>query len=235
MKNRLFAFLSLGLLLLAGCATTYRVQVSALNDPALAATQRAYTLRSGLPGVGSNDLEFREVARYVRAALAQRGFTEAADPARADLAIFISYGVGKPVARTYTTATPIYAEVGGGYYTTHEQSTDASGKTTTVSRTAYQPGYYQRVGTDTAVNTVVTYKKYLELSARDNRDPAHAATAREIWTLTAASNDLNADLREALPYLLAAAIPSLGENTHQAIFVEVPVKSPTAQALRTGG
>lgn len=215
-------------LFLAGCATTYHVEVSALANPALAATRHSYTFAStGAKDQRLGDLQFQEVLRYVQAALADRGFHEASSTAENQLNIFVDFGIGDPVSRTYTFATPIYAELGGGYSTRTRQTTDAGGKTTTTTETVRVPGRYERVGTDVSTNTVTTYRKHLRLSARLAASGVEPDRGREVWTVTAICDDQRADLRAALPLLAKAMAPYVGTDTGRAITIEFTEKDGT--------
>lgn len=221
-----FVLLAAGLL--AGCATTYHVQVSALANPALAANKRTYTFAStGAQGRQPGDLQFQEVLRHVQTALAGRGFREAGNPAENELNVFVDFGIGDPVTHTYTFSTPIYAELGGGYTTRTRQTTDASGKTSTTTETIRVPGRYERVGTDVSTNTVTTYRKHLRLSARLAERGVNPEKGREVWTVTAICDDQRADLRAALPLLAAAIAPYAGADTGRAIIIEFEEKNGT--------
>jgi hypothetical protein len=216
-----FIPVALAATLLAGCATTYRVQVSALAHPTLAATARTYTFATP-EGKGTNpgDLQYQEVLRHVQRALATRGFSESTGAEANGLNIFVDFGVGDPVTRTYTFSTPIYAELGGGYTTRTRRTTDAAGKTSTTTETVRVPGRYERVGTDVTTNSVTTYRKHLRLSARLREAGVPPAQGREIWTVTAVCDDQLADLRAALPLLTEAIAPYAGTDTGRAIVVE---------------
>lgn len=206
----------------AGCATTYRVEVSALAQPASsAAITRTYTFASGQPRKHHpTDLEFQEVLRYVRPALMRNGWQEAPMPADAAVEVFVDFGVGNPVTHTYTSSTPVYAELGGSYSTRTTTTKNASGQATTTTETVRVPGRYERVGSDVTVNSVTTYRKYLRLSARLRPSPGTSGQTREIWSVTATVDDPQTDLRAALPLLAEALIPYVGRDTHQAIVVK---------------
>ncbi len=216
--------LILAALLLGSCTTTYRVQVDALANPALAAAKRTYafaTTDRNAPIAG--DLRYGEVLRQVDRALTARGF-QAVAPGAAELNIFVDFGVGDPVTRIYTFSTPIYAELGGGYTTRTKQTTDAAGKTTTTTETVRVPGSYERVGTDVSTNSVTTYRKHLRLSARQREAGVRPEAGREVWTVTAVCDDQEADLRAALPLMAEALTPYIAADTGRAIIVEFQEK-----------
>lgn len=210
-------------LLLSSCATTYRVQVSALADTELSAANRSYSFAAA-HGQSAGDLQLIEAQRHVRTALAQQGF-RATERTASTLHIFLDYGIGDPVTRTHTFSTPIYAELGGGYSTRTRQTTDATGKTTSTTETVRIPGRYERVGTDVTTNSVTTYRKDLRLSARLNEEGVAPHQGREVWTVTAISDDQRADLRVTLPLLAEASAPYLGTDSGQAIVVEFEEKA----------
>lgn len=233
MKRVLFLSLTCAALLAGGCATTYQVEVSALANPALAAVKRTYTFAStGAKGRQPGDLQFQEVLRHVQSALASRGFHEAGNATDNELNIFVDFGIGDPVSRTYTFTSPIYAELGGGYSSRTRQTTDAAGKTTTTTETVRVPGRYERVGTDVSTNTITTYRKHLRLSARQNESGVSPERGREVWTVTAICDDQRADLRAALPLLAAAIAPYVGADTGRAIVIEFEEKDGALTPVR---
>ncbi|MBP9913906.1 MAG: hypothetical protein KBF26_10935 [Opitutaceae bacterium] len=233
MKIRLRLPLALLTLLLGGCATTYHVQVSALANPALAASKRTYTFASASENAGRvGDLQFQEVLRHVQRALAPQGFREAAPPAASELNLFVDFGIGDPVNRTYTFSSPIYAELGGGYSTRTRETTDATGKKSTTTETVRIPGRYERVGTDVTTNSVTTYRKHLRLSARLHESGVAPEKGREVWTVTAVCDDQGADLRAALPLLAEAIAPYAGVDTGRAILLTLEQKN--GQLVVTG-
>lgn len=210
------------LLLGGGCATTHQVQVSALAHPQLAASTRTYVLAAGHATEQDwGELQFQEVLSHVRPALVANGYRETDRPADGDsLSLFVDFGVGDPVARTYTFSTPIYAELGGGYTTRTTTTKDASGKNVTTTESVRLPGRYERVGTDVTVNTITTYRKHLRLSARLREAGVPPEKGREVWTVTAIVDDQHSDLRAALPLLAAAIEPHLGRDTRRAVWEE---------------
>ena len=100
--------------LFSGCAGThYNVGVSGFLDRTYTGGQ-AYWLQPGTKGVTDGDLEFREYASYLRTGLRKAGFTEASSLEQADLAVFLSYGVGDAREQHYSYSMPIFGQTGGG-------------------------------------------------------------------------------------------------------------------------
>lgn len=220
----LLPLLVVAALVLGGCATTHRVQIDALAHPELAPVKRTYAFAAtGKAGQNFRDLRTDEVLRQVGQALAGRGFRAVAG-GEAELNIFVDFGVGDPVTRAYTFTTPIYAEVGGRYSTRTRETKDADGKTRSTVEQVYIPGNYVRVGTDISTNSVTTYRKHLRLSARLREAGVKPEAGREVWTITAVSDDQEGDLRAVLPWLAAAIGPHLATDTGQAIIVELDAK-----------
>ncbi len=199
--------------------SSLRVQVDAINDPAAIPALRTYTLVSGSPDIDASTLQFRSHAALVRGALERKGYIEV--PANEDpaLRIALSYGIGQPVSRTVTYSTPIYAELGGGRVQTVTKNTDASGKTSTTTRTIVVPSRYERVGNDITTSTYTYYPKYLILSARiaDQLD----GSTPEVWSASASLQSLSSDTRDDIPRLLTALEPYLGENTGRVVTVKL--------------
>jgi hypothetical protein len=211
----------MGALILGGCTTTYQVQVSALADPQLSAASRLYQFAPAQEGdTDQSGLQYREILRNLSGMLAAQGYRLAVDSENPSYTLLVDYGVGDPVTRTYTFATPVYAELGGGYTTRTNETKDASGKVTKTSETVRVPGRYERVGTDVSINSVTTYRKYLQISARLQQGRQSAGQGPEAWTVTAVVDDERTDLRAALPLLVEAMAPYLGKDTQRAIVVE---------------
>jgi hypothetical protein len=225
--------------LLAGCVTAFPVQVNALADPALG-PRSSYALLSGLQDVSSADLEFRSAAAQLHRALAAEGFYEAPSLAEAELAIFVSYGVGDPEIHQTYYSYPIYADVGGHASTITSVTTGPDGKPVTTTTTIREPLRREVIGVQRETSTTTVYRKFLTLSARINRDfqQADPATldplqprAREAWRITAALRDSSDDLRASLPIMVAAIQPHLGSDTGKAIivYVENTAEGPKAR------
>uniref|UniRef100_UPI0040495CDB hypothetical protein n=1 Tax=Cephaloticoccus sp. TaxID=1985742 RepID=UPI0040495CDB len=217
--------LATGALMLGGCATTYQVQVSALADPELATGNRLFQFTQAEESKAEpGDLQYREVLRNLSGMLSAHGYVPAARSEVPGYTLLVDYGVGEPVTKTYTFATPVYAELGGGYTTRTKETKDAAGKVTKTSETVRVPGRYERVGTDVSINSVTTYRKYLQVSARLRQTGQSETRGPEAWTVTAVVDDERTDLRAALPLLVEAMAPYVGKDTHQAIVVEFTEK-----------
>jgi hypothetical protein len=231
---KLFPFiLAAGALVLGGCATTYQVQISALADPNLSGQNRRFQFARG-PNTDADqsDLQYREVLRNLSGILSGQGYVQAVDAENPSYTLLVDYGVGEPVTRTYTFSTPVYAELGGGYTTRTKETKDAAGKVTKTTETVRVPGRYERVGSDVSINSVTTYRKYLQLSARLRQDRQPNGQGPEAWTVTAVVDDERTDLRAALPLLVEAMAPYLGKDTHRAIVVEFTEKDGQLQRVK---
>jgi hypothetical protein len=60
---------------------------------------------------------------------------------------------------------------------------------------------------------VVTYEKYLRLSARENKPLAEGQPAGDLWTVEVSTEGENRDLRKAPPTLAGATIEFVGKDT----------------------
>jgi hypothetical protein len=95
----LFTILLLAFLI-SGC-TRYRVIVDSLKDDSLY-TGNNYILLSSIKDVDTNDLQFKEFSKYVIRALALKGYRQVGNIEQADMAVFLSYGIGQPEKEYYS-------------------------------------------------------------------------------------------------------------------------------------
>ncbi len=97
---------TLSLVALVGCGghATYNVRVNGLSEPN--PSGKSFVLRSGVSNVSETDLQFREFAATTEQALVRAGF-DPTTPERADLVVFLSYGIGAP-RTSYDVTTDIF-------------------------------------------------------------------------------------------------------------------------------
>jgi hypothetical protein len=81
--------------------------VDSLAQPDASAKKR-YIIMPGSKDVQPGDLQFLEYAGYVEKILNEKGFVKASQFADADIAVFLSYGIGNPKH----TNTPIHCLYG---------------------------------------------------------------------------------------------------------------------------
>lgn len=242
MTSRLAAWIVLVTVLASGCLpptdvpshplrTVFAIQVDALRDSATAPAKKSYALFPGLEGVADADLQYREVARYARKALAARGFTEAADPAKAEIAIFLNYGIGEPRTTYFTYSYPVLGIVGPETYTFHSTTVGEAGRTTTTGTLEPFPRVGV-VGTETRIGSATVYFRFLVFEAIDVVRSREAKKPIPTWKTIVTSTGSSGDLRRILPALVVAGQPHLGEHTDHQVDVLLEETDPAILDLR---
>jgi hypothetical protein len=189
-------FVSL-LSLLAGCTTSYRVNLETTAKPGADAI--SYGLRNGTPNEEENSLRYREAANHVRTALSGRGLYEAPPNVSPDVIVSIDYGVTPRVQREVVMrpkAPTILAPP--------EPTIDSNGERITPK----SPELEQV----TVVTT--TYEKYLHLVAHEAKPSEPNGAPSQIWSVDVTSTGESKNLREYLPVLIAASIEYVGKDSH---------------------
>ena len=85
-----------GILVLAGCATNYMVEVDALKSSNVEELYESFHIVSADPEIDREVPQFEAVSKYLKAALSGKGMYEAPDGETADLIIEVSFGIGDP-------------------------------------------------------------------------------------------------------------------------------------------
>ncbi|HEX4845038.1 MAG TPA: DUF4136 domain-containing protein [Geothrix sp.] len=152
------------------------VEIDALLDPARQPAGKRYVLIPGMRDLKADDLEFRQICRFMDHALAMNGFQKAEGNERPELYIRLAYGIGTPQTETVTT--------GAGY--------------------SYAVGWmWFNVPPKTA--NITSFQRNLVAEAYDSEDPAVAKQVwKTTVTSVGTTNDLRRVLpymiTEARPY-----------------------------------
>jgi hypothetical protein len=170
-----------------GCSSFTQVKVDALAKPG-AERAIAYRIETNNPDLDQDSLSYKEAARLVRTALSGKGLYEASKAEMADMVVSLDYGISPPkMTRENRYATT---------YTAGTNDIDP------------------KLSNDTSYSvTVITYEKYLRLSARENKSSTEGQPAAQVWTVDVSTEGENRDLRKALPVLAAATIEFVGVDT----------------------
>lgn len=141
---------------------TLNIEVDALQDPDRQPPGNRYVMLPGMRDLKADDLEFRQVCRYMDNALALKGFQKAGENERPDLFLRLAYGIGTPQTESVTT--------GAGY--------------------SYSVGWmWFNVPPKTA--NITSYQRNLIVEAYDSPDPAVAKQVwKTSITSTGTTNDL---------------------------------------------
>ena len=173
--------------------------------------KKTYLLLSGNNDVKADDLQFKEYAAYVHRALIEQGFVLAESPEKANVGIFLSYGIGEPREHQYSYNTSKYGQTGvSSSNTTGRVSSGGSFSGTTT----YTPTYGV-TGSETHVETYTTYFRYMILDAVDMEKEV------QLWKTTVTSSGSSGDLRLVLPILVAASTQYIGTNTGKEVKVKL--------------
>ncbi|MEW6101715.1 MAG: membrane lipoprotein lipid attachment site-containing protein [Candidatus Omnitrophota bacterium] len=217
MKKLIIAIV--GVLLLAGCATVYRVKVNGYLSPG----RDVVYLPSGasfyvLPEQNSRNLIFEsEIKSKIEALLSEKGF-RILPREQADFYLTYIYSPGS--GRQVTEIRPVYqpAETGTIQKITEEGKAETS-FITFPGYTSYVPYRY----------TLYTYSLALEVV--DARLARSTKEEKQLWIGEASSSLENPDHREAVNYLLVALFEHFGEDTHRSLKVDISAKNPGVKKL----
>lgn len=201
------------ILLLSGCATTYRFKVDAIKNQEVPEEKQSYRVVSANPEMDEEDLRFKEATDYVRTALSSKGLYEAPTGDDSQMNVELDFGIEEPKVQYHTISEPVYALVGGGTRTIVVPVRDpATGRVTYVTQVIYDPPQRQLVGFQDRVIAVQVYEKYLRITARETADEAGDRPPRELWSVYVSNEDENSDLRTYVPLMVSAAMDSINQN-----------------------
>jgi hypothetical protein len=219
-KHFTSAGLTVVALLFSACANSYEMKVDAISrskPPTASAVAEApvsYQIRSNNPQMDEDSLRFKEAAKYVKTALSGKGMYEAPNTEQADVIVNLDYGMGPPKAHMETESEPIYITVPGRTYTqTVQVGTDKAGNPIYQTIVSQDPPTEQYAGDREYQILVVTYEKYLRLTARQNVVSTEGRPPPEIWTVDVTSEGESKNLRKFIPILAAASIDYIGNDT----------------------
>lgn len=202
-RTRLLRLLPLefgfGALLLAALAACYSpstvVSVDAIHNPA---ARPASSYRLVAHGANIHDgSNFEATAARVRAALAARGHTEAADDEEADLVVEIDYGV-RPPTRHYVTVT---------------EPRDPARVVLVPERISSPDGpsvFRDATPRPTRIDVIEVAEKYLILTAREKSGTAGGA---EVWRVETTLTNEGTEVAYALASLAQVAVAHINVTT----------------------
>lgn len=187
------------------------VGVDSLAAPE-ASIKKRFVLFPGNKGVSPDDLQFREFAAYIERALTARGFS-LVPIQEADIAIFVSYGVGNPEHHEYTKNIPIYGQTGISSATTSGTVSTFGNMGSRYSATTTYTPTYGITGYQAQTHRYTTYTRFLFLQAYDLARYRTEGQQVQVWTTAGISTGSSDDLRDIFPYLAASLQPYIAENT----------------------
>lgn len=223
-------------LLLAGCNTTYEMEVDAISNPAFEDAE-SYIIIPRDPEQDVNDLRYIETVDYIKTALSGKGMYEAIDPKEADMVIEIDYGMEPPRREFKVIEEPVFATIQEpDTIQTISQRDPKTGRV--ITYTVRVPGRRSRelVGYQERLVSVIVNEKYMELTAKENMigELSGDTPAQEIWSVRVRNYDENDNLREYLPIMAASVADYVGEDTGTHQSVKLKEKDEVVQFIKRG-
>jgi len=216
--------LALTMAVLSGCVATSPKLIASIDSIGDAKEYKTYILLPSNKGIKEDDLQFKEYAVYVNRALSKKGFILAESFQKADMAIFLGYGIGDPNTHQYTYSVPTWGQTGVSSSTTNTNSRaygslntygnygTYSGNTNTNSTTTYTPTYGV-TGSTTHLGSYITYTRYIILNAVDLNEYKKSKRDVQLWKTTVQSTGGSGDLRSVFPIIVAASNDYIATNT----------------------
>lgn len=202
-------------LLLSGCASTYRFKVDSIKNNDIPEGVNSYRIASANPEMSENDLRFKEAASYVKTALSSKGMYEAPEGTEPDMHIEIDFGMEEPRITYHTMSEPVYVTKAGATRTILVPVRDKDGKIRMVAQVVHDPPTQELVGFADRVITVTVYEKYMRITARETPDETGDRPPRELWSVYISNEDESDDLREYVPLMVSASMDSINQNSSQ--------------------
>ncbi len=213
--------LLLGVLLLSGCATIqpqFHVRVDSISGEK--PDKSSYILLPGNKDTKAEDLQFKEYVAYVNRALIKQGFVPAESFEKANVAIFLVYGIGDPQEHQYSYSLPTWGQTGvSSSYTTGTISS-YGGYGSYSGTTTYTPTYGV-TGSTTHIGSYTTFFRFMVLDAVDLDEYKKSKKEVQLWKTTVTSAGSSGDLRRVFPILVAASQQYVGKNTGQKVEVNL--------------
>ena len=218
MKNFIFSFV---LLIIQGCAIgpNYTVYVDSISSPD-ASNKKSYLILPSVDGVEANDLQYKEYENYVDRALAARGFVKTTDFNKADLAIFLGYGIGDPKTYQYSYSIPTWGQTGVSSSTTTGTINSYGNSSTYTGTTTYTPSY-GITGSTNYTGTRTSYFRYMVINAFDLDVYRKNKEMINIWKTTVTSSGSSGDLRQVFPVLVGASKELIATNTGRRVGISI--------------
>jgi hypothetical protein len=200
-------------LLLSACASTYEMKVDALTRPKVDSAA-SYKIVNRNPTIDTDTLRYKEVEKAVKTALSGKGMFEAPSAEKADLIVNLDYGINPPKVTEEERKNPIFLSTPGQMRSEVVQTgTDRQGNPIYTNIITQEPPRTEYVGDENFLVPVVTYEKYLRLSARENKPAVEGKQPLEVWSIDVTSEGSSNNLRKYIPLMAAATIGYIGKDT----------------------
>jgi len=221
-----------GALILSGCATmqppTFFVNVDSIGS---AKENKTYILLPSNKDTKADDLQFKEYASYVNRALQAQGFVPAESFQKANVAIFLGYGIGDPKEHQYTYSLPTWGQTGvSSSYTTGTVS--SYGDYGSYSGTTSYTPTYGVTGSTTHSGSYTTHFRFMLLDAVDLDEYKKSKKEVQLWKTTVTSSGSSGDLRRVFPILVAASKDYIATNTGKMVKVKLLEEDAQVMAIK---
>jgi hypothetical protein len=187
--------------------------------------RKHFVLLPGNKDTSVTDLQFREYAAYIDRALVSRGYVPAESIDKADLAVFVIYGIGNPQEHQYSYSIPTFGQTGVSSSSTYGTLNTYGSFGTYSGTTTYTPTY-GITGSTSHIRTYTTYFRFLVLDALNLSEYKQTKKEVQLWKTTITSTGSSGDLRRVFPYMVTASMPHIGTNTGQQIKVILEENDP---------
>jgi hypothetical protein len=198
-----------GLLVLSGCASSYRFHVDAVNNQAVEMGTGSYRISCASPEMDEHDIRFLEAVSYVKTALSSKGMYEAPSGIEPDMTVEVDFGIEGPIEVIEYRTLPAMPVM----------TTDDSRNTRSMTMgrdVPASPAHITEIENVQVPVIVTYYDKFLRITAREDQHVVEGdAAPRTAWSLVVGNRDSNSDLREYLPLLVSAGMDAIGSESEQ--------------------
>jgi hypothetical protein len=238
------------MLLLAGCAHAYKMEVDAGARRGVAAPVSYVVHEAGLANSAADrppgwtpfetaldqqmDVDQATAVKYVRTALSARGLYEAATAEAADMDVTYAYEI-RQKRRVVEWQEPVFRHEnrGGGGTVDMVVGQDNLGNPVTQKvRVEPPPPTEPPVDLVDHAAEEVVYVKELHVVATERR-PAPGVPAR-VWDISISYEDKDPSMDKAMPLLAAAGCDRIGTNTNGPIVVRLHDKDEVVAFIKQG-
>ena len=215
--------------MLIGCGPSFNVKVDSISTGDHSKVK--YVLLSGSDDVNLNDLQFQEYATYIKRAMNERGYVLDSSFENADVAVFLSYGIGDPKDYQSTFAMPTYGQTGVSSSTTYGTVNTYGNYGSYSGTTTYTPSYGV-TGYIPITTNRTSYFRFLKLDAVDIEIYKKTKETKKLWTTTVTSRGSSSDLRRVFPILVAAAKDHIGKNTGKQLKITLSENDSRVKSIK---
>lgn len=173
-----------------------------------------------MPGdkdISPEDLQFKEVKRYLEITLVKEGFSITSDPMNADYIALVKYGVSDPKEDIKVISRPVFIPTYlPGATTNFYSGYKFIGSAQTSGRWGSQ-----YAGQNTETIKTVTFNRWLNVEAVDNSVLKSKKFLKPVWKILVNSTGATSDFRFVMPALTYGAGSYINQDTQRRLSFEV--------------